>query len=136
MKNLLKFSAVLLMTAFLFTSCSDEVKLANDLEGEWKVTSYKFNGDEAIAFFTQFDMEYKDYDKGASEGEFTWTTTDAIVGDTEVQTGEYSINEDATKIDMTLDSTLVSLNIEIEDDVLSLDGTVDGENIIIKADKK
>jgi len=135
MKNLLKSSLLLLAFTFLLSSCSDEIRLANQLEGSWKVVTYTIDGTNYISFIDNFIMTYNEYDRGASEGTFEWRITD-VNGDTDISSGEYRINEDGDMIDLIVDSEIETLNIRIESNTLIFSGTLDGETYLIEANEQ
>lgn len=135
MKKILTFSLLLTSMMFLFSSCSKEVRLANDLEGDWKVVTYEIDGDNYISLLDIFTMEYNEYDSGESEGTFEWRLTDTD-GDTEIIDGTYEINEEATEIELVVDGELITLDIDIDGSILKIDGTDDGTTYLIEANKQ
>ena len=130
----MKFSAVLFVFTLLFTSCSKEVRLANNLEGDWNVTSFFIDGESEFEYITKFIMTYEEYDKDSSEGDFEWLITED--GDTELLSGEYSLNEDADEIELIVDGELVEFDIELDGDNLEFEGMIDGEPFKIKAERE
>lgn len=126
---------LLLSSTFFVTSCGDDddldpnEALNNRLEGEWDVTSWTIDGVETIpALINSFTMEFDKEDPNG--GETDWTIIDRD-GDTQRFRGDYEIENAGTEIDIDGDE----LDIEIDGDELELEGTFDGDNWRIRADR-
>lgn len=134
MKNLLASITILFSAVILLSSCSEEIRLAKNIDGNWKVVTYELNGDSFISFLNSFDITYNEYDKGASEGTFTWIIKD-LNGDTDTTTGKYSINDDGTMIDLIIDNKINTFNISVEENILKMNGTIDSNDYVIEANR-
>jgi hypothetical protein len=126
-----------LMTLSL-SSCKKD-KLANNLEGEWKVKSLTSDGEELIGTeISSFKIEFEDYDSGDREGDLNWNIvyTD---GSSDVISGEYEVDEDSKEVEMTLTESGIpfsyEFDVELDGDDLTLSGNLDGSATVFKAER-
>ena len=130
---------LLSVAAFGLTSCDnnddtqDEL-LKDAIVGTWNVTSYKVAGDEYMGqIFESATLEFEALT--GNEGEFEQTVgfTD---GESVSIVGEYTVNNEASKITMNYDGDVVIAEVAINNGKLEWDGQQDGYPLIMKADKQ
>ena len=123
-----------LTAAMLFSSCEIFKKddlLREDIVGEWDITSFTIDGVEAKgSVIKNSKMEFEKY--SGTSGDFEWTITYAD-GTLDFQDGEYEIDEDEKEIELINDGQKIKLEMELIEDRLELEGTIDGERYILKA---
>lgn len=127
----------MMMCSILFVSCTKEEspkeKAIDMLEGSWVITSYIEDGDDYLDDFFM-ELEFKEYK--TNNGRFKWSFYDGYeVG---LLTGKYDCNSDGDELELIieeLDSEIVEFDMDLDEDELSLRGTIDGYQIRIKAEK-
>ncbi|MBL7809987.1 MAG: hypothetical protein JNN28_19345 [Saprospiraceae bacterium] len=135
----IKALALLMLVVPTMTSC-DKCKDDNDptlkeqLVGEWEFKSFTFDGVEAIGFIVNSSkMEFEEY--SGSNGDFEWflSYTD---GSSENQTGDYEVDEEDKELELeNNEGERIKLDIDLDGDDLELSGIVDGERVLIKAER-
>jgi hypothetical protein len=137
LKNVKTLVLGLFVLTLSLSACKKD-KLANDLEGEWKVTSFTFDGEESIGVdINSFKMEYEDYDSDDQEGDFEWNFVYSD-GTTESNSGEYEVDGDDKELTVTITNGIsisIKFDIDLDDDKLELSGNIDGESVVIKAER-
>ena len=124
---------LLLLTALSFTSCDKIKRVANNLEGDWKVKSFTIDGVEAMRVgVNNFTLEFDDYSD--DEGDFEWRII-YVDGTSETLSGEYGIDDDGKELELNANDKAYQMDMDLDGDELELEGIVDGEKVIIKADK-
>jgi len=135
MKKIL-LPALALFVLISFSSCKE--KLYNQLEGDWKATSVKEDGDELLGSdLTGLTLEFDDYSADDDEGDFSWTFSDDIEDYTESGTYEVDSEDAQVKIIVTdgTDSYTYNFDVEVDGDELTLEGNIDGSEIVIEAER-
>jgi hypothetical protein len=139
MKVLSSFLAFGLVLA-LFSSCTlfdKDLKAARNLEGDWDINSFTIDGQEAMqVLFTSVTFEFEEYDRGNDEGDFTFRVT-YTDGSTDVESGEYLVDEDGTNLELNYSSggDLENWDLDLEKDDLEMSAVIDGFSYIIKAER-
>lgn len=125
------FILVTLSLSLLFAGC-DKNRLANDLEGYWTVTSWKYNGTEYMVdyIFTAAELKFQEYNFDEELGEmgayFTATSSNSA------QEGTYSVNQETSEVTIDYDGTINVYQITLDDDRLTLSNDME----VIIADRK
>lgn len=136
----LKALALLMLVVPTLTSC-DKCKddkaaptLKEQLAGEWKFKSFTFDGSESIGFVvSSAKLELEEY--SGSNGDFEWflAYTD---GSSETQAGDYEVDEEDKELELeNNEGERLKLDIDLDGDDLELSGIVDGERVVIKAER-
>lgn len=136
--NLAAF-ALLLLVASGFTSCKkdkddDKDNLRGAVVGEWEVTSFTIDGVEVMGtIILASKMEFEAY--SGSNGDFEWSINYGD-GSSETQSGDYEVDEEDQEIELQSgDGETIKLEAEVDGDELELSGNLDGERVVIKADR-
>ena len=121
------------MLIFSLHSCKEEVdpnEAANNaIAGNWEVTSFTSNGTELMQIaVTSFEMEYMK--QGPFDGETEWTLF-LIDGSASKTEGDYQIENSGSEIDIDGDD----FDLEIDGDKLEIQGILNGERVIINAER-
>lgn len=132
--------ALLLLILPGFTSCDkdDDDKNNSDLRvaivGDWEVTSFTIDGVEVIGtVILASKMEFEAY--SGSNGDFEWSINYGD-GSSETQFGDYEVDEEDKEVELqSSDGEIFKLEAEVDGDDLELSGNLDGERIVIKADR-
>lgn len=116
-----------LILAVSFATCSKEesIPVNEQLNGIWQVNSFTLNSIETIDFVVDdMTMEFNAGDNG--NGISKWI----LDGDETIAT--YQLEDNDTKLTYSDASFLIKVN----NQTLLLDGMIDGDDVVIKADKK
>ncbi len=134
--------ALLLLVLAGFTSCKkddDDDKNGNSnlrqaIVGEWEVTSFTFDGVEVMGtVITYSKMEFESYT--GSNGDFEWNI---VYGDgsSENQIGDYEVDEEDNEVELqSANGSIFKLEAEVNGDELELSGILDGERVVVKAER-
>ena len=133
--------ALLLLVLSGFTSCkkdddkdNNSSNLRTAIVGEWEVTSFTLDGVEVMGtIILASKMEFEAY--SGANGDFEWSINYGD-GSSENQSGDYEVDEEDKKVELqSNDGENFKLDIDIDGDDLELSGILDGERIVIKADR-
>ncbi|MCC7465584.1 MAG: hypothetical protein IT261_04915 [Saprospiraceae bacterium] len=135
----IKALAFLLLVVPTLTSC-DKCKDDNDptlreqLKGDWEVKSFTFDGVESIGFVVNSSkMEFEAY--SGSNGDFEWFISYKD-GTSETQAGDYEVDEADKELELeNNEGERIKLDIDLDGDDLELSGIIDGERVIIHAER-
>lgn len=127
------------LALFLFSGCTlfdADLKTARNLEGDWEVTSFTEDGTETMqVLITAFDIEFKEYDRGNDEGDFTFRLIFTNGSSTNL-TGEYLVDEGGANLELTYtDGTVENWDLDLEKDDLEMSAVLDGFSYILKAER-
>ncbi|MBN8677601.1 MAG: hypothetical protein J0M29_05205 [Chitinophagales bacterium] len=135
----IKALALLLMVVPTLTSCDkckkdDEPTLKDEMVGEWKIKSMTFDGSEAMGFVvTSSKMEFEEY--SGTNGDFEWGIF-YVDGSSENQEGDYEVDEEDKELELeNNEGERIKFDIDVDGDDLELSGIVDGERVVIKAER-
>jgi hypothetical protein len=131
--------ALLLAVCCLALSSCKKETLADKLEGDWNVKSFTQSGSESIGVdINTFDMEYEEYDADDREGDFSWDVRYSD-GSSEVISGTYEVDIDDEELELQVLSggITITLNfdVDLDDDDLELSGNLNGNAVVIKAER-
>lgn len=132
--------ALLLLVLPGFTSCDKDDDKENNsnlrvaIVGEWEITSFTIDGVEVMGtIILASKMEFETY--SGSNGDFEWGINYGD-GSSETQFGDYEVDEEDKEVELqSNDGENFKLDIDIDGDDLELSGILDGERIVIKADR-
>lgn len=131
--------ALLLLVLAGFTSCKKDDDKDNDnlratIVGEWEVTSFTLDGVEVMGTIVLASkMEFEAY--SGSNGDFEWSINYGD-GSSELQVGDYEVDEEDKEVELqSNDGEIFKLEADIDGDDLELSGILDGERVVIKADR-
>lgn len=131
--------ALLLLVLSGFTSCKKDDDKDNDnlraaIVGEWEVTSFTLDGVEVMGTVVLASkMEFEAY--SGSNGDFEWSINYGD-GSSELQSGDYEVDEEDKEVELqSNDGEIFKLEADVDGDELELSGILDGERIVIKADR-
>lgn len=134
--NTLLFLAVAFL--ILAPGCKKDKKksLVDQIVATWDATSFTIDGVESIptiisSMSLRFDKQI------GGEGDTKWTTIyNPVLGlPTEISNGRYTINEARKEITLKQGSETTTLSFNIDGVTLTIEGTMDGAAIRIKAKK-
>jgi hypothetical protein len=122
------------MRGFLFSivilgifSCSKEVKVSKELEGNWELTSYKRTDNEGLVSYPNASgtAEFKAYDNSKDSSTYIWTLISDLTGsiDTFTQKGTYKLSEKAGFMYVSEFDSLNQINSYIKYRILTLTKT-------------
>lgn len=136
MKNIrfnLPIFATLLFALLSFTACKKD-KLRKDLVGDWEVKSFTIDGVEAKgSVITSSKMEFEAY--SGDNGDFEWSIS-YTDGSSETQTGDYTVDQEDEEITFEdNDGERIKLDFDLSNDDLELSGILDGQRVVIKAER-
>ena len=122
------------------TNCKKDDDKNNDsnlrvgIVGDWEVTSFTIDGVEVIGtVILASKMEFEEY--SGSNGDFEWSINYGD-GSSERQSGDYEVDEEDKEVELqSSDGETFKLDANVDGDELELSGTLDGERIVIKADR-
>lgn len=144
MKNASISTIILFLLAITTFSCKKEsTPDATKLEGNWKVTSYIFDGNEVIDDLQSFIYNFGAYNSTSNEGIVTTTTVDGT-GDTVTSQSTYTVNDSSNTLTITSEDIITGdtyediVNYDIAGDQLTLEGNLHGTALeyTIVADKQ
>lgn len=132
--------ALLLLVLSGFTSCKKDDDKDNNaslraaIVGEWEVTSFTFDGVEVMGtVILASKMEFEAYT--GSNGDFEWSINYGD-GSSENQSGDYEVDEEDKEVELqSNDGEIFKLEADVDGDKLELSGNLDGERVVIKADR-
>jgi hypothetical protein len=128
--------AVSLLFVIMVSSCTKEARLIRNLEGTWDVTSYTEDGVELMgAFLQSFTMDFESYSNADDEGDVEFVLVDAFVGSTTTDRGTYTVKDEGTEIEITIDGETETFDIELDGDDLTMETVSDGVRYEIEAER-
>jgi Lipocalin-like domain len=137
--NLLAFGLLALLLPGLVGCKKDKdvVKVPTMREqvvGEWEIESFTIDGTEVKgSVVNSSQIEFETYT--GSNGDFEWYFN-YNDGTSETQSGDYEVDEVDAEISLeSNDGDKLKLDLKIENDKLELSGIVDGERLVIKAER-
>jgi len=134
-----KVLVVLLLVLPALTSCDqckeeDKPSAREQLVGKWIIKSFTIDGVEVIgSIVTSSKLELEAY--SGSKGDFEWSI---LFSDrtSETQSGDYKIDEAEKEIDFEdKEGEHQVFDYGLEGDDLELTGILDGERVVLKADR-
>ncbi len=136
MKTLSPFFTLVLIGILAFgQACEKDVdpreETNNKLNGDWDVTSLTIDGSETIpAAISSFEMEFDK--ENAFDGSAEWTLIAARTGQTSKVKGDYDIQDSGTELNFDGDDLEIDFR---NDDRLELEGVINNQRWVIKADR-
>ena len=131
--------ALFLLVAPGFTSCdkdddNKETDLRVAIVGDWEVTSFTIDGVEVVGTIVLASkMEFEAYT--GSNGDFEWLINYGD-GSSENQSGDYEVDQEDKEVELqSSDGEILKLDVDIDGDDLELSGNLDGERVVIKAER-
>ena len=131
--------ALFLLVAPGFTSCdkdddNKETDLRVAIVGDWEVTSFTIDGVEVVGTIVLASkMEFEAYT--GSNGDFEWLINYGD-GSSENQSGDYEVDQEDKEVELqSSDGEVLKLDVDIDGDDLELSGNLDGERVVIKAER-
>ena len=122
-----------------FTSCdkdddNKETDLRVAIVGDWEVTSFTIDGVEVVGTVVLASkMEFEAYT--GSNGDFEWLINYGD-GSSENQSGDYEVDQEDKEVELqSSDGEILKLDVDIDGDDLELSGNLDGERVVIKAER-
>lgn len=132
--------ALLLFALAGFGSCKKDDNIYNNINlrqaiaGKWEVTSFTIDGVEvmgAVILASKIELEAC----SDSKGDFVWKLNYAD-NSGENQTGDYEVTREGRAFELkSSDGDILKLDVDIAGDGLKLSGNLDGEHIVVKADR-
>jgi hypothetical protein len=133
MKLRIPVLSLLFLFVFSLTACKKD-KLEKELVGDWAVKSFTIDGVEAKGVAikaSRLEFEETKDDKGDFEWSINYTD-----GSSDIENGEYEIDTDKKEIELEdADGDRIKFDFDLEDDELELSGTIDGQRVVVKAEK-
>ena len=130
------FALLMLSIAVVgMTSCKKDKKptFKEEVVGDWEVKSFTEDGVELMStIVTSFTMEYETY--AGSNGDFEWVINYAD-GTSERITGDYEIDVEDKEIKLIKNDGTTTLDIDVNNDDVEIEGIIDGFRYVIKADR-
>lgn len=139
--NLATPALLLLIVLAGFNSCKKDYDNKNSLSslgeaiaGEWELSSFTIDGVEIMgAVISASKMEFEACIGPYSDFKWNLSYND---GSGETQAGNYEEDYEDKKIELiSSDGTVLKLDFDFNGDGLNLSGILDGERIVIKADR-
>ena len=137
--NLVKFAFLLLVAfslAFTFSNCKKDKKptLRESLVGEWEIKSFTIDGVETKGSVVRSSkMEFEKYT--GTNGDFEWSIS-YMDGSTDIESGDYQVDEEDGEIEFkSADGNTLQLEFDLEGEELELEGIIDAERVVIKAER-
>jgi hypothetical protein len=131
--------ALFLLVAPGFTSCEkdgdkNETNLRTAIIGDWEVKSFTIDGVEVVGTVVLASkMEFEAYT--GSNGDFEWSINYGD-GSSENQSGDYEVDEEDKEVELqSNDGEILKLDLDINGDELEISGNLDGERVVIKAER-
>jgi hypothetical protein len=130
------FALLMLSIAVVgMTSCKKDKKptFKEEVVGDWEVKSFTEDGVELMStIVTSFTMEYETY--AGSNGDFEWVINYAD-GTSERITGDYEVDVEDKEIKLIKNDGTTTLDIDVDNDDIEIEGIIDGFRYVIKADR-
>ncbi len=130
------FALLMLSIAVVgMTSCKKDKKptFKEEVVGDWEVKSFTEDGVELMStIVTSFTMEYETY--AGSNGDFEWIINYAD-GTSERITGDYEVDVEDKEIKLIKNDGTTTLDIDVDNDDIEIEGIIDGFRYVIKADR-
>lgn len=130
------FALLMLSIAVVgMTSCKKDKKptFKEEVVGDWEVKSFTEDGVELMStIVTSFTMEYEAY--SGSNGDFEWVINYAD-GSSERIVGDYEIDVEDKEIKLIKNDGTTTLDIDVDNDDIEIEGIIDGFRYVIKADR-
>ena len=130
------FALLMLSIAVVgMTSCKKDKKptFKEEVVGDWEVKSFTEDGVELMStIVTSFTMEYETY--AGSNGDFEWVINYAD-GTSERIAGDYEIDGEDKEIKLIKNDGTTTLDIDVNNDDIEIEGIIDGFRYVIKADR-
>jgi hypothetical protein len=127
---------LLTLLASGLTSCEKDKKptLREEIVGDWEIESFTIDGVETKGSAIKISkMEFEKYT--GTNGDFEWYISYSD-GSSETQAGDYEVDEVDAEVSLeSNDGDRLKLDLKIEGDKLELSGIVDGERLVIKAER-
>ncbi len=137
--NLVKFAFLPLVAftlAFTFSNCKKDKKptLRESLVGEWEIKSFTIDGVETKGSVVRSSkMEFEKYT--GTNGDFEWSIS-YMDGSTDIESGDYQVDEEDGEIEFkSADGNTLQLEFDLEGEELELEGIIDAERVVIKAER-
>ena len=137
--NLVKFAFLLLVAfslAFTFSNCKKDKKptLRESLVGEWEIKSFTIDGVETKGSVVRSSkMEFEKYT--GTNGDFEWSIS-YMDGSTDIESGDYQVDEEDGEIEFkSADGNTLQLEFDLDGEELELEGIIDAERVVIKAER-
>lgn len=130
------FALLMLSIAVVgMTSCKKDKKptFKEEVVGDWEVKSFTEDGVELMStIVTSFTMEYEAY--SGNNGDFEWVINYAD-GSSERITGDYEVDVEDKEIKLIKNDGTTTLDIDVDNDDIEIEGIIDGFRYVIKADR-
>lgn len=130
------FALLMLSIAIVgMTSCKKDKKptFKEEVVGDWEVKSFTEDGVELMStIVTSFTMEYEAY--SGNNGDFEWVINYAD-GSSERITGDYEVDVEDKEIKLIKNDGTTTLDIDVDNDDIEIEGIIDGFRYVIKADR-
>ncbi len=130
---------LLLLVLPALTSCDknkdkDQPTVKEQLVGEWEIKSFTIDGvDVKGAIITASNMEFEAFT--GSKGDFEWTINYSD-GTSDTQSGDYKVDEAEKEIDLeNKEGEHLVFDFDLDGDDLELTGILDGERVVLKAER-
>ncbi|MCB0662795.1 MAG: lipocalin family protein [Saprospiraceae bacterium] len=136
MKTSIKPLIFLLFSIVLGACSKEETRLiADDLVGAWDIYSYTEDGSETIGSdFETMELDFQIHSGGT--GKFISRFTDFSNG-SGTWGGTYIVNQDNKEVELIPDGEFpLVFDITLSNDKFTLEGSIDGDRIIMKGRKK
>ena len=137
--NLVKFAFLHLVAftlAFTFSNCKKDKKptLRESLVGEWEIKSFTIDGVETKGSVVRSSkMEFEKYT--GTNGDFEWSIS-YMDGSTDIESGDYQVDEEDGEIEFkSADGNTLQLEFDLDGEELELEGIIDAERVVIKAER-
>lgn len=137
--NLVKFAFLPLVAfslAFTFSNCKKDKKptLRESLVGEWEIKSFTIDGVETKGSVVRSSkMEFEKYT--GTNGDFEWSIS-YMDGSTDIESGDYQVDEEDGEIEFkSADGNTLQLEFDLDGEELELEGIIDAERVVIKAER-
>jgi len=133
----------LVATVFLLFNCSNERKVAKQLDGFWKINSYLIYKDstnqeiELIGLsFTDGQLIFREYDNDLSTGRMEIVLTDIVTNEDVITGGSYSLDDTGEILSIDLkDERENALNVDAGKESLTMEGILDSARVKIEASR-
>ena len=137
--NLVKFAFLPLVAftlAFTFSNCKKDKKptLRESLVGEWEIKSFTIDGVETKGSVVRSSkMEFEKYT--GTNGDCEWSIS-YMDGSTDIESGDYQVDEEDGEIEFkSADGNTLQLEFDLDGEELELEGIIDAERVVIKAER-